>query len=134
MKDWSWLTTFTNLQSQNSEGDISRKTVTAQVWICRQNNNDKESYNRSQEDFDNDKDKYNDKYKYKYNICQEDFDRLLIAIGLPPEKQPELEQEEEEIKIIGKIHEMLWNRGDRSKDEVENRTDHRYWLSQSLMD
>ena len=39
---------------------------------------------------------------------QEDFDRLLIAIGLPAEREPELEEkEEEEIKIIGKIHEML---------------------------
>ena len=63
MKAWSWLATFTNLQSQNSEGDISRKTVTAQVWIWRQNNNDKENYNLSQED----KDKYIDNDKYNYN-------------------------------------------------------------------
>ena len=50
-----------------------------------------------------------------WQFCQEDFDRLLIEIGLPLEKQPELEEEEEEeIKIIGKIHEMLWNRGDWS--------------------
>ena len=111
---WSWVATFTHLQSQNSEGDISRKTVTAQVWICRQNDNDTERCNRSLEEFDNDKDKYNDSEKYNDNLCQEDFDRLLIEIGLPQEKQPELEEEEEEIKIIGKIHEMLWNRGDWS--------------------
>ena len=35
------------------------------------------------------------------------FDKMLYAISLSPEGEQDVDQEEEEIKIIGKIHEML---------------------------
>ena len=74
---------------------------------------DQTSWNSFLEDFDNDNDKKWQSQKKRDNL-QEDFDRLLIAIGLPAEREPELEEkEEEEIKIIGKIHEMLWADADK---------------------
>ena len=41
------------------------------------------------------------------SYAQEDFDKLLIAIGRAPEGELAVDQVEEKIKIIGKIHEML---------------------------
>ena len=41
------------------------------------------------------------------SYAQEDFDKLLIAISRSPEGKLEVDQVEEETKIIGKIHEML---------------------------
>ena len=38
---------------------------------------------------------------------QEDFDKMLNAIGRSPEGKQEVDLVEEKIKIIDKIHEML---------------------------
>ena len=44
---------------------------------------------------------------HNLSYAQEDFDKLLIAIGRAPEGELAGDQVEEKIKIIGKIHEML---------------------------
>ena len=50
-----------------------------------------------------------DKLPGLHNLCyaQEDFDKLLIATGLAPDGKVEVDQVEEKIKIIDKIHKML---------------------------
>ena len=80
----------------------SQKYISELRRRCLQKNSDcpgQQQINRS---------KIREKQKQK-NCFQDDFDRLLIALGLPQERQSELEEEggEEEIKIIGKIHELL---------------------------